>query len=52
LSVLYREISGRLFTISNKEMNAEDKIPVLKQAKEKEEMAVKKIEEFLSVFEK
>ena len=52
LSALYKEISGLFFKISNKEMKAEDKIPLLKQAKEKEETAVKKIEEFPGVFEK
>jgi hypothetical protein len=52
LRALYKEISGLFFKISNKEMKAEDKIPLLKQAKEKEETAVKKIEEFLGVFEK
>jgi hypothetical protein len=52
LSALYKEIAGLFYKISNKEMKAEEKIPLLKDTKMKDENAVQKIEEFLKVFEK
>lgn len=49
LSTLYKEIAGLFFKISNKEMKTEEKIPLLKDAKAKDETAVQKIEELLKV---
>jgi len=52
LSALYKEIADLLKQVSNKEMDAAGKIPILVEVKLKDEEAVQEIEEFLGVFEK
>ena len=51
VSAQYKDISKLLEQISDKEMESAQKIPLLKQAKEKEETAVKKIEQFLNLLD-
>ena len=50
LSTQYSGVAGRLFKIGNKETKAQEKIQLLKDTKEKDETAVRKIEELLKVF--
>jgi hypothetical protein len=52
LNSLYKDISGLLHQVSDKERSGPEKIPLLKQTKEKELAAIKKIEQFLQEFEK
>jgi len=52
LSSMYRDIAGLLNQISDKEKPSSDKIPLLKQAREKEVAVIKKIEQFLEEFVK
>ena len=52
LSAQYREIATLLDQASKKEKPSAEKIPLLRQAKEKEGAAIQKIEQFLVEFEK
>ncbi|MBN2621358.1 hypothetical protein JXB22_09755 [candidate division WOR-3 bacterium] len=52
LSVLYKDIAGLLYQVSDQEKPGAEKIPLLRQTKEKELGAVQKIEQFLQEFEK
>ena len=48
-SAQYKDIADLFKQISDKEMTAEKKIPLLKQVKAKDEKAVQKIEEFIKL---
>lgn len=52
LSAQYKDIAGLLDQISDKEKAGTDKIPLIKQTKEKELAAIQNIERFLQEFEK
>ena len=52
LNAQYKEISDLLMQVSDKEKPGAEKIPLLKQTKEKELAAIQKVEQFLQEFEK
>jgi hypothetical protein len=52
LSAQYKDIAGLLDQISDKKKLGSDKVPLIKQVKEKELAAIQNIEKFLSEFEK